>query len=125
MRRIALLVCALLAVVMTQPAMAQQLDVIRGRVTGPDSTPVSGVTVKATSFSGNVSKSARTGRNGRFSITYPNGEGDYWLEFHAIGYVAKRFEIKRIADEEILLADTRLASTAPRCGDALDDRTLG
>ena len=111
MRRIALLVCALLAVVMTQPAMAQQLDVIRGRVTGPDSTPVSGVTVKATSFSGNVSKSARTDRNGRFSITYPNGEGDYWLEFHAIGYVAKRFEIKRIADEEILLADTRLASS--------------
>ncbi len=91
-------------------ASAQQIDVIRGRVTGPDSLPISGVTVRATSYVGNVSKSAKTDKNGRFAITYPTGEGDYWLQFSAIGYVPKRFEIKRIADEEILVADTRLTS---------------
>ena len=112
MHRFALLICSpLLAAVSATTALAQQMDVIRGRVVGPDSMPVSGVAVKATSYSGNVSKSAKTDRNGRYSITYPNGEGDYWLEFRAIGYVAKRFEIKRVADEEILLADTRLASS--------------
>ena len=112
MRRLALLTCSLLlAVVLGKSAQAQQMDVIRGRVIGPDSQPISGVSVKATSYSGNVSKSAKTDRNGRYSVTYPNGEGDYWLEFRAIGYVAKRFEIKRVADEEILLADTRLASS--------------
>ena len=112
MRRLALLLCSfVLSVVSASTAQAQQMDVIRGRVTGPDSAPVSGVSVTATSYSGNVKKTAKTDRNGRYSITYPNGEGDYWLEFRAIGFVAKRFEIKRIADEEILLADTRLASS--------------
>lgn len=91
-------------------AAAQQLDVIRGRVTGPDSQPVARATVKATSYSGNVSKTTLTDKNGRYSITYPSGEGDYWIDVRALGFQPKRFEVKRVADEEILLADTRLAS---------------
>ena len=135
MRRCCLLFCTvLLAAIASTPVSAQQLDVIRGRVTGPDSQPISGVTVRATTYSGNVTKSAKTDRNGRYSITYPNGEGDYWLEFRAIGYVAKRFELKRVADEEILLADTRLASsiatleqvtTTANAGRALVNRNAG
>jgi len=39
---------------------------------------------------------AKTDRNGRYAISYPSGDGDYWLEFRAIGFMAKRFEIKRI-----------------------------
>ena len=100
-----------IALAMSQPAFAQQMDVIRGRVIGADSQPVAGVTVRATSYAGNVVKSAKTDKNDRYNITYPNGEGDYWLDFAAIGYLAKRFELKRVADEEILLADTRLASS--------------
>ena len=103
---------ALIALVLVvPPAAAQQLDVIRGRVIGPDSQPVVRASVKATSYSGNVSKSATTDRNGRYAITYPSGEGDYWLEFRAIGFQPKRFEVKRVADEEILLADARLVSS--------------
>ena len=90
-------------------ARAQQSDVIRGRVTGPDSAGVEGVTVTATSISGNVSRTARTDRNGRFTITFPGGDGDYMVSFAALGYAAKRFEVKRAADEEILVADTRLS----------------
>ena len=105
------LASALLLLLGAGPAAAQQLDVIRGRVTGPDSQPIRGVQVKATSYSGGVSKTTTTDRNGRYSITYPSGEGDYWLEFRAIGFQFKRFEVKRIADEEIMLADTRLVSS--------------
>lgn len=99
-----------LGTLLTSEANAQTTaDIIRGRVTGPDSLPVANASVLAISIAGGIEKTARTNRDGRFSITYPNGEGDYWIVVAAIGYTQKRFQLKRIADEEILIADTRLA----------------
>ena len=86
---------------------AQEADVIRGRVIGPDSLPIENVTVTVTSISGNVRRTARTDKNGRFTVTFPGGEGDYMVSFVALGYAAKRFEVKRTADEEILVAVVR------------------
>ena len=60
---------------------AQQADVIRGRVIGPDSLPIPEVLVTVTSFSGNVSRTARTNRDGRFTVTFPAGDGDYIVAF--------------------------------------------
>ena len=109
MSRLRAALCAALFSVMLAPeAHAQQSDVIRGRVTGPDSQPIANVTVTATSISGNVNRTARTDKNGRFTITFPGGDGDYMVAFAAIGFAAKRFEVKRVADEDILVADTRL-----------------
>ena len=105
--------CALMlsAAVMAAPASAQiTADVIRGRVTGPDSQPVANVQVTAVSFNGGITKSKRTDKNGRYTITYANGEGDYWLSFSAIGYQPQRFEVKRNADEEVLIADIKLGT---------------
>jgi hypothetical protein len=109
-RRFLLIVAAAL-IPSAAPALlqAQQADVIRGRVTGPDSAAIEGVTVTVTSISGNVSRTARTDRNGRFTVTFPGGDGDYIVSYAALGFAAKRFEVKRVADEEILVADTRLA----------------
>lgn len=87
---------------------AQQSDVIRGRVTGPDSLPIANVVVTATSISGNVNRAARSDKNGRFTITFPGGDGDYMVSFAAIGFAARRFEVKRVADEDILVAEARL-----------------
>jgi len=91
-------------------AAQQTADVIRGRVTGPDSQPVPNAVVTAVSYFGGITKTTRTDKNGRFSITYPNGEGDYWLSYAAIGFQARRFEVKRVADEEVLLADAKLSN---------------
>ena len=116
-RRILFIVAAaLIGTVPPTHATAQQVDVIRGRVTGPDSAAVENVTVTVTSISGNVSRTARTDKNGRFTVTFPGGDGDYMVSFAAMGFAAKRFEVKRMADEEILVADTRLA----RVGAVLD-----
>jgi hypothetical protein len=117
-KRIALIAAVILVAIAARPAslQAQEADVIRGRVTGPDSLPIENVTVTATSISGNVRRSARTDKNGRFTITFPGGEGDYMVSFAALGYAAKRFEVKRTADEEILVADARLS----RVGAVLD-----
>jgi hypothetical protein len=99
------------AVLAVTPAAvrAQQVDVIRGRITGPDSAAVQGAVVSATSISGNVTRNARTDAQGRFTITFPGGDGDYMISVAAVGYAARRFEVKRTADQEILVADARLA----------------
>jgi hypothetical protein len=87
---------------------AQQLDVIRGQVTNPEQQPIENANVTATSVSGGVNRTARTDRTGRFTITFPGGEGDYFVSFTAIGYAPRRFEVRRTADQEILVADAQL-----------------
>jgi len=100
-----------LAVLFLAPsrAAAQSVDVIRGKVTGTDSIAIAGARITATSISGNVARRATSDNNGRFTITFPNGDGDYMVQVQAIGFSMKRFEVKRVADEEILIADTRLS----------------
>jgi hypothetical protein len=93
---------------------AQQTDVIRGRVTGPNAAPLADVAVKATSYHGGVSRTTKTDKEGRFALVFVNGEGDYWIDFTRIGYAPKRFEIKRIGDEEVLLANARLAEASAK-----------
>ena len=108
-----LFLMVVVALALSAPSVAaQQLDVIRGTVTGPDGKPLEDVKVTATSFSGNVNRTARTDRNGRYTITFPGGEGNYLVEFSAIGYGARRFEVRRTADQEILVADARLLNAA-------------
>jgi hypothetical protein len=96
------------ALLVATPLVAQQTDVIRGRVTGPDNRPIDGVQVTATSVSGGVNRTARTNADGRFTITFPGGDGDYIVTMNRIGYAQRRFQVKRTADQDILVADARL-----------------
>ncbi len=93
------------------PLQAQQADIIRGLVLGPDSLPVANVLVTATSLTGQVNRTARTDRNGRYTIVFPGGEGDYWVSFNAIGFSQRRFQVMRTADQEVLIANARLAAS--------------
>jgi hypothetical protein len=86
--------------------------VIRGRVTGPDNRPIEGVQVTATSVSGGVNRTARTNNDGRFTITFPGGDGDYIVTMNRIGYAQRRFQVKRTADQDILVADARMILAA-------------
>jgi hypothetical protein len=94
------------------PLAAQQTDIIRGRVIGlpPDTLPIVGARITATSYQGNIAKSATTDKNGRFQIIFVNGEGDYWIDIAKVGYNKRRFEIRRVSDEQVLIADARLQS---------------
>jgi hypothetical protein len=108
-----LIVSAAVAVAFCLPsgAAAQSVDVIRGRVVGEDSVAIAGARVQAVSLSGNVTRRALTDNNGRFTITFPNGDGDYMVTVQAIGFSMKRFQVKRTADQEILIADAKLSRT--------------
>ncbi|MEO7359970.1 MAG: carboxypeptidase-like regulatory domain-containing protein, partial [Gemmatimonadaceae bacterium] len=94
------------------PVAAQGVDIIRGRVVGTDTTPVQGVLVVATTLTGDNTRQSRTDKNGRYTITFPGGEGDYWVTFTALGFSAVRRQVKRTADQEILIADARMSASA-------------
>ncbi len=96
-------------------------DIIRGRVTDVNQAPVQGAEVKATSYFGQASKTATTDKGGRFTIIFINGEGDYWIDVRKLGLQPKRFEIKKVGDEEVMLADARLSSAIVSL-DAVDVR---
>ena len=105
------LLAAFAGALLAAPASAQQsTDIIRGRVIGPDTLPINGARITATSYQGNITKTAQTDRNGRFQIIFVNGEGDYWIEVAKIGYNKRRFEIRKVGDEQVMLADARLTS---------------
>jgi len=112
-RRFFLLAAAVLASAMVHPdASFAQTDVVRGRIIGPDSVPVERATVTVTSISGNVSRSTRTDKNGRYTVTFPGDDGDYFVNIAALGFGTRRFEVKRTGDQEILVADAKLSRVA-------------
>ncbi len=115
--RVSFLTLSCLVAAFAAPAAAQTVDVIRGRVTGPENQALEGAQVTVSTLAGAVNRSARTDANGRFTVTFPGGDGDYFVTFNAIGYAQRRFEIKRVADEDILIADAKLSRTATALGE--------
>jgi hypothetical protein len=45
-------------------------------------------------------------------VTFPGGGGDYFVSFRSIGFAPRPFKVKRVADEEILVADAQLSRTS-------------
>ncbi|HEY4306993.1 MAG TPA: carboxypeptidase regulatory-like domain-containing protein [Gemmatimonadaceae bacterium] len=93
-------------------AAAQTLDVIRGRIIDPDKQPISGAQVTVSAITGALSRATRTDGKGRYTVTFPGGEGDYFVTVFAIGFSPRRIEVKRVADDDILVLDATLARAA-------------
>src|SRR5262245_3801470 len=87
-------------------------DVIRGRVVGSDKAPIENVTVTATSLVNQTTRSTKTNKDGRFTIIFNGGGGDYMMAYTAIGFQPTRFEVKREVDEDILVADASMSKQA-------------
>lgn len=94
------------------PLHAQASDVIRGQVVGPDKKPVENVTVTATSLVDQTSRNTKTGKDGRYTIIFAGGGGDYMMAFTTIGFAPSRFEVKREVDEDVLVGNVTLSHTA-------------
>jgi hypothetical protein len=87
-------------------------DIIRGRVLGPDKKPLENVTVTATSLVNQTSRNAKTNKDGRYTIIFNGGGGDYMMAFTTIGFQPTRFEVKREVDEDVLIGDAAMSKTA-------------
>ena len=102
-----------------KPVQAQQADVIRGRVIGRTAFRSSARTSPSRRSPATYSRRPAPTRDGRFTVTFPGGEGDYFVNVAALGFAAKRFEVKRTGDQEILVADAKLT----RVGDGARRRS--
>ena len=107
-RRASVLLAALCAIFAVAPAVCAQTDVIRGKVTNFEGLPLASVRVTATSIPGNVTREVRTNDKGSFQIAFPGNSGDYIMGYARIGYLFRQFEVKRLADEDVLIADARM-----------------
>src|SRR5437016_4691135 len=105
----------LLAALIPGPAAAQvgaTTDIITGKVTGPDSQPLPGAVVVATSVETRVSHQRTSDANGRFTIVFPDGGGRYELTARFVGMAAVQVNVARQADEDRIVASMRMGLAA-------------
>src|SRR5438094_562606 len=87
----------------TRAAAQDASDIIRGRVVGPDKKPLENVSVTATSLVNQTSRTAKSNKDGRFTIIFNGGGGDYLMTYASIGFQPTRFEVRREIDEDVLI----------------------
>jgi hypothetical protein len=115
MRRLVLVLGALVfgAGIAARPARAQigsTTDIITGRVLGPDGKPIENVTVAVTSAESGITRTKRTDSGGRYTILFPDGGGQYRVEFRAIGFAPVSRNVARQGDEDRLITDIQLGT---------------
>ena len=83
-------------------------DMLRGTVRTADGIGIANTAVSALSVITRTLRATTTDRNGRFTLPFPDGGGAYRVSYVASGYEPVTREVKRFADEAILLADATL-----------------
>src|SRR5437660_2617112 len=94
-----------------RPAAAQvgtTTDIISGVVLRPDSLPLEGAVVRATSVETRISRERTTDARGRFTIVFPDGGGRYELTARFIGMAPAQITVARQADEDRIEATIRM-----------------
>ncbi|HEY5218425.1 MAG TPA: carboxypeptidase-like regulatory domain-containing protein, partial [Gemmatimonadaceae bacterium] len=112
---------AMLALVAAASNLSAQssVDIIRGRVTGPDGKPLAGVTVNVQSLTDETTRSTRSGNDGRFTVLFAGGDGDYMMTFLAIGMMPSSFEVQKTSDDDAVIVANAKMQAAPTQLDAV------
>ena len=104
-------VASFIVLASARPARAQvgsTTDIIMGRVTGPDTTPVVGARVEVTSTETGITRRKTTDEKGAYSILFPDGGGSYTLRVSFLGFGPYSTSVSRQADEDRLVANVHL-----------------
>jgi hypothetical protein len=100
---------ALLLLAFAAPVAAQSnTDIITGRVTGPAGEPISGASIRATSLETGIERATLSNAQGRYTLVFPQGGGQYQLEISALGLGTVSRPLARIGDEEVLVAEVQM-----------------
>jgi hypothetical protein len=95
----------LLSLAAATPALAQDADILTGRVTTEDGRPVIGARVEVVSAETEITRSVLTDQNGRYMLQFPDGGGRYLVRITYIGYADVVQAVVRNAEEELLLTN--------------------
>ncbi|MGI8507961.1 MAG: carboxypeptidase-like regulatory domain-containing protein, partial [Gemmatimonadaceae bacterium] len=114
-RRLLTLAALLAGAIVAAPASAHAqvgatTDIITGRVVGPDGKPMENVTVAVQSAESGITRTKHTDADGRYTLLFPDGGGQYRVEFRAIGFQPVRRNLARQGDEDRLVSDVNLGS---------------
>src|SRR3712207_5928540 len=90
-------------------------DIITGRVTGPGGQPLAGARVEVTSLETEVTRTRTTDQNGRYTILFPDGGGQYRMTVRYIGMQPVTVPLAREADEDRFVTDVRMKIGRASC----------
>src|SRR5690242_11073006 len=99
---VALAVCAPM---LAYGQVGSTTDILMGRISGVDSQAVVGARVEATSMETGITRTKTTDADGRYTIIFPDGGGNYRLTVRAIGMEPVTRTVSRQGDEDRLITD--------------------
>jgi len=87
-------------------------DILRGRVTGPDSQPVAGAQVTVRVSGGGEARSTSTNERGAYTMLFPGSAGDYVVTARFVGMTPASVRVVRMGDDAVLIGNLTLADAA-------------
>ena len=87
-------------------------DILMGRIAGLDSQAVAGARVEATSVETGITRTKTTGPDGRYTIIFPDGGGNYRLTVRALGMAPVTRNVQRQGDEDRIVTDIDMGRIA-------------
>ncbi|MGQ0641074.1 MAG: carboxypeptidase regulatory-like domain-containing protein [Gemmatimonadaceae bacterium] len=113
MKRAVILALALAFGAAFTPAAAQigsATDIVTGTVKREGNVPVEGAQVEVTSLESNITRRARTSAQGRFTVLFPDGGGQYRVRVRALGLAPQEVMVVRQSDEDRLVAEVMMTA---------------
>ena len=102
------------AVVVPVSARAQMgatTDIITGTVTRAEvNTPIEAANIEVMSIETNVTRRVRTNAQGRFTVLFPDGGGQYRVTARALGLAPATVMVARQADEDRLVVNIKMTT---------------
>ncbi|CAN5910929.1 TonB-dependent receptor [soil metagenome] len=105
-----LLMTLILAAVPARAQVGATTDIITGTVVGPDNKPIAGATVEVTSVETEVTRKKTTNDQGKYTLLFPDGGGQYRITVRHLGMLPVSFAIAKQADEDRLVADAKMTA---------------
>ena len=113
MSRLRQLLAALLVALALPDTLRAQIggttDIITGAVTTVDGRPIAGARIDATSLDTDITRSRDTGDDGRFTLLFPDGGGQYRLTVRYVGMQPWTTVLAREADEDRFIVNVTLS----------------
>ncbi|HEX6575983.1 MAG TPA: carboxypeptidase regulatory-like domain-containing protein [Gemmatimonadaceae bacterium] len=109
--RFALFLC-LIFPALAAAQVGSTTDIVMGRVTTPEGTPLAGARISVTSAETQITRTKTTDADGRYTVLFPDGGGSYRVQVTSIGYAPQTFNVVRQADEDRLVRDVTMGRNA-------------
>jgi len=120
---LAVLLAFVAAPVTSQAQVGSSTDIITGRVTGPDGQPLAGARVEVLSIETQTRRGRTTGSDGRYTILFPDGGGQYHLTVRFLGMAPVQRTLAREADEDRFVVNVQMTANPTQLGPVVTTAT--